>query len=138
MCDVYAVSQNWLKLLKKRNFDPFRRKNRKVTSEDRFEFGHGAHKVVTTVGQLMFFRFLLENGVIDIVKQKMDEIQQAMRVYNTKRRRGQPTGLSHSTADIPMGVLDSHSKRKRPAQRLSKCRTMPLVKMFDTEVHVDL
>jgi hypothetical protein len=61
-----------LKAYSKQQFDPFRRR-------DRIPFHYDADKVVeTTVGQLNFFRWMLQNRVLQYVQENALEIERAM------------------------------------------------------------
>ena len=64
----------------KRQFDPFCRR-------DRIHFYYTpTHKVETTVGQLNFFRWAIENHVVEYVAAHLQDIESAMRVYVKAQR----------------------------------------------------
>lgn len=50
---------------RKKHMEPFVRQNRDLANGGRFEFGYDEKRVETNVAQLQFFRFLMENNVLD-------------------------------------------------------------------------
>jgi hypothetical protein len=64
---VYLAYKSHLKAYSKKMFDPFCR-------WDRIEFGGNS----TTVGQLNFFGWVIEDGILDYVKEHYDEIHSDM------------------------------------------------------------
>lgn len=60
-----------LKSFKKKYFDPFRRKNK---FKFVFTVNNKEKTVITTIGQLNFFRWATENKVIDYIENNMDKI----------------------------------------------------------------
>ncbi len=70
--NVYLSYRAQLKAYSKQLFDPFRRR-------DRIIFHYTPERSIeTTIGQLNFFRWMLENGVLDYVVMHADEIEQDM------------------------------------------------------------
>lgn len=70
-CDVYSSYRAQLKTYTKQNFDPFRRHERIafVCDDIRFE---------TTVGQLNFFRWALQNKVLEYIAANRKNIESEM------------------------------------------------------------
>ena len=69
---VYLNYKSQLKAYSKKTFDPFCRR-------DRIGFYYNEQdELITTVGQLNFFRWAIENKVIDYIENKLDEIEQDM------------------------------------------------------------
>jgi len=69
---VYLDYKSQLKAYSKRNFDPFCRR-------ERISFiGHDLQELTTTVGQLNFFRWSIENKIIDYIYENYDFIEQDM------------------------------------------------------------
>ena len=81
--NVYADYKLKLRAYSKRRFDPFCRWDR--TS---YPYKNGT-SIQTTIGQLNFFKWALENGVIDHIRANKDSIEADMNKRNsTSRRRG--------------------------------------------------
>lgn len=78
---VHTNYKGQLKAYSKRNFDPFCRRNRiRFYYEDNKYF-------ITTVGQMNFFKWALENNIVDYVMKYMKEIEDDMnlRCENIKK-----------------------------------------------------
>ena len=77
---VHESYKAQLKAYSKRQFDPFCRR-------DRIHFYYTpTEKLETTVGQLNFFRWAIENNVVKYVASNLKEIEAAMRVYVKAQR----------------------------------------------------
>ena len=77
---VHESYKAQLKAYSKRQFDPFCRR-------DRIHFYYTpTEKLETTVGQLNFFRWAIENNVVKYVSLHLKEIEAAMRVYVKAQR----------------------------------------------------
>eukprot|EP00798_Chlamydomonas_sp_ICE-L_P009688 gene9688-8516_t len=74
----YAKTHNVLKAYSKQQFDPFRRR-------DRILFHYGSENIETTVGQLNFFRWMIENRILEYVEEHVDEIEADM-ISSTQHR----------------------------------------------------
>lgn len=88
--NVYDNYKSQLKAYSKRQFDPFCRRTRinfYYTNED---------KIKTTVGQLNFFRWAIENGVIDYLKEHLKEIEGLMK-QDVKVKRETKKNLKRKT-----------------------------------------
>jgi hypothetical protein len=69
---VHSNYKGQLKAYSKRNFDPFCRRNR-----IRFYYEDGKY-FITTVGQLNFFKWALEHGIINYITKHLKEIDEDM------------------------------------------------------------
>jgi hypothetical protein len=75
--NVYSNYRSQLKAFKKIQFDPFRRR-------DRIDFYYSSEEFVeTTIGQLNFFRWFLENDLLNYVKKNSKPIENDMIVCNS-------------------------------------------------------
>ena len=85
--NVYQDYKNKLKSYNKRFFDPFCRINKK-NSTNKIAFKYDDDKyIVTTIGQLNFFRWAIRNKIIDYVIDDHSKINQEMnRVNNSKKK----------------------------------------------------
>lgn len=82
--------------MRKKNIEPFARANSRAAEMARFAFGHGERVVYTTIGQLNFMRFIIENCVdkwiaahlATILASKCKQARQKKTApVDTKRRR---------------------------------------------------
>ena len=71
--NVYLNYRAQLKAYSKQQFDPFRRRDR-----IEFFYDEGSPSVETTIGQLNFFRWMLQNRVIDYVTRHAAAIERDM------------------------------------------------------------
>ena len=78
--NVHESYKSQLKAYSKRQFDPFCRRNR-----INFYYKEDS-KVVTTVGQLNFFRWAIEHHVIDYVREHLADIELSMRQFVRSQR----------------------------------------------------
>lgn len=69
---VYLDYKAQLKAYSKRNFDPFCRRER-ISFID-----HDNCELITTVGQLNFFRWSIENNILEYIKENYDVIEEDM------------------------------------------------------------
>jgi hypothetical protein len=85
--DVFDISISYraqLRTFKKRYFDPFRRRqkfNYYYDTDDRDK------KVVTTLGQLHFFRWAFSHDIIKFVETNIDDILEAMNTCNKEDQK---------------------------------------------------
>jgi len=80
--NVYLSYKSQLDSYQKKQFDPF---NRKHNGFEIFPLKTGKDKfILTTVGQLNFFRWCITNKVLEYVQKYIKDIQDDMRKYNTK------------------------------------------------------
>jgi hypothetical protein len=84
--NVYQDYKNKLKSYNKRFFDPFCRINKKnITNKIAFKYDDEKY-IVTTIGQLNFFRWAIRNKIIDYVVNDLDKINNEMNNYNSKKK----------------------------------------------------
>lgn len=93
-----------LKSYRKKYFDPFRR-----NEKERFVFNYSEHdnkiSVVTTLGQLNFFKWLIENNIIDFVDEHKDELIKEM--TNSNKSDDKKNKKSVRKKEIPQINFDS-------------------------------
>lgn len=94
---VYDNYKAELKSHSKKQFDPFCRRIRII-----FNYttnGNNVNKLKTTVGQLNFFRWAIENEIIQYIQQHYNEINNNMNIFKTNTRKNKKkTTPSSSTA----------------------------------------
>ena len=74
-----------MKSYNKRFFDPFCRINKKnITNKIAFKYDDEKY-IVTTIGQLNFFRWAIRNKIIDYVINDLENINNDMNSYNCKK-----------------------------------------------------
>ena len=85
MCIVWQEYKQKLRGYSKQRFDPFCRHTR-----IRFHLGED-RAIVTTVGQLNFFRWAIENKILDYIREHKSEIEKDMnesyQIHYSNRRR---------------------------------------------------
>lgn len=84
--NITSIYQNYraqLKAYKKIKFDPFRRRQRITFFYNDREFMN------TTVGQLNFFKWAIENKILDYISSRLEELEELMNVYqkNVKKQK---------------------------------------------------
>ena len=85
--NVYQDYKNKLKSYNKRFFDPFCRINKK-NSTNKIAFKYDDDKyIVTTIGQLNFFRWAIRNKIIDYVVEDHNKINQEMNKINNSKKK---------------------------------------------------
>lgn len=106
---VYVDYKLKLKAYSKRRFDPFCRWER-ITIPYK-----GTTSIETTIGQLNFFKWSLENKVIDYIERNYDTIEKDMNNRNSTSRR----------KDI---VVQDNSKTRKKREELSISATKSIKK----------
>ena len=85
--NVYQDYKNKLKSYNKRFFDPFCRQNKKnLTNKIAFKCSEDKY-IVTTIGQLNFFRWAIRNKVINYVEENLEDISRHMNENNYNRKK---------------------------------------------------
>ena len=95
--NVYMNYRSQLKAFKKVLFDPFRRRSRITFYYDKKNYIH------TTIGQLNFFRWAIENDIISNLTVHLQDVEQDMMQSNrrivssdTTEKKGQKLSSSHT------------------------------------------
>lgn len=109
---VYLNYKSQLKAYSKKQFDPFCRRERISFYYDK------DNELVTTVGQLNFFRWALENHVLDYISDNLEEIEkdmnQSVRSLYNKRNKSKKKNMKKNG-----GSGESSKKQRRKRQELS-------------------
>ena len=98
---VYVDYKLKLKAYSKKRFDPFCRWDR-IT----IPYKNGAY-IQTTIGQLNFFKWAIENDIVQYIEQHYDTIEDDMNARNSTSKRS--SGSSNSTASSLSSVSSSSS-----------------------------
>jgi len=118
--NTYLNYKGQLKAYSKKNFDPFCRR-------DRINFYYTDDDcIVTTVGQLNFFKWAIENNVIDYINKHLDIIDKDMN-KNIKReedinKKSKKISIKNITSDINLKKIDLENtevKKRRKRRELS-------------------
>ena len=109
---VYLNYKSQLKAYSKKQFDPFCRRERISFYYDK------DNELVTTVGQLNFFRWAIENHVLDYISDNLEEIEkdmnQSVRSLYNKRNKSKKKNMKKNG-----GSGESSKKQRRKRQELS-------------------
>lgn len=95
--NVFQSYRLQLKAYSKHQFDPFRRRER-----IKFFFEKDSY-IETTIGQLNFFRWILQNGVLDFIAENILSIEQDMiscQKENNIQKRQESTSRSKDTSKV--------------------------------------
>lgn len=106
-----------LKAYNKSRFDPFCRR-------ERITFPINQHTgIETTIGQLNFFKWAIENGVLSYIDTNFDEIETDMNNRNSlsKRKSQKNTGnITNTCGD----TTDVKTRKKREELSISACKSI--------------
>jgi hypothetical protein len=96
--NVYNSYKSQLKAYSKKRFDPFCRR-------ERIDVEINGYNLNTTIGQLNFFRWVLNNKIIDYIQCNIDEIENDM---------------NYSLKEIKQNYKKTGSSTRKPRQEISK------------------
>lgn len=112
--NVYLDYKSQLKAYSKKQFDPFCRRER-ISFYD-----HDNNEIETTVGQLNFFRWAIENNVISYVEDNIDTIEsdmnESLKIYTKKKPVETDTDMSEDDIkkeEIKREECEEQKKRKK-------------------------
>ena len=120
--NVYLNYKSQLKAYSKKQFDPFCRR-------DRISFFYDNDKeIITTVGQLNFFRWAIDNKVIDFIKNNLKEIEEDMNIsvrntYNLKNKEEKSSKIKMNRRKKVSGGGDDSKKTRKKRHELSVSAT---------------
>ena len=98
--NIFLSYKSQLRAYSKKQFDPFCRRNRIDFYFDETDY------ITTTVGQLNFFRWALQNNVIDYILNHYEEIENDMN-ENTKKQRIQSKLHKQKISEIVKDEIQS-------------------------------
>ena len=105
--NVFSDYRGQLKALNKKNFDPFCRRAR-----IKFFYNENDY-IITTVGQLNFFKWAIENCILDYIEENMKEIEDDMNNFtNIKKYAGEKTKKNSNIEGVNNTKSDKKAKRK--------------------------
>jgi hypothetical protein len=121
---VYVDYKLKLKAYSKKNFDPFCRWDRIS-----IPYENGTH-IETTIGQLNFFKWTLENNIIQFIEDNYEDIENDMNKRNSTSKRKDINSIINAN-----NKLDSSSKTRKKREELSISATKS-IKKEDVEIVV--
>ena len=123
---VYVDYKLKLKAYSKRRFDPFCRWDR-IT----IPYSNGTF-IQTTIGQLNFFKWALENGVVAYIENNYATIEDDMNARNSTSRRNNAThddeDAEVEAGEISNNVINSNNKTRKKREELSISATKSIKK----------
>jgi len=96
--NVYNSYKSQLKAYSKKRFDPFCRR-------ERIDIEINGYHLNTTIGQLNFFRWVINNKIIDYIQLNIDEVENDM---------------NNSLKEIKKNYKKNGSSSRKPRQEISK------------------
>jgi hypothetical protein len=99
--DVYQNYKLQLKSFSKKQFDPFCRKNKII-----FYYNDNDDYIETSCGQLCFFRWCFENGILKFVKDNLSTIEQDMKTSLKSKKDNKDESLKKRQ---PLSISASRS-----------------------------
>ena len=109
----------------KKNFDPFQRRERLG-----FMYGNKPDECIsTTIGQLNFFKWAIENHILDYIQDNINEIEEDMNMnisINSKSKSKKVKGGSVTTTST--GEQKKTLKQRKKRQELSKSANKSIIR----------
>lgn len=121
--NVYLSYKAQLKAYSKKHFDPFRRRNRITFYYEPKKF------ISTTVGQLNFFRWAINNGVLTYVRENMEQIESDMIKTMQHHNNITTTTLSEPGATNTTNTTPRRKKKQNMSISATKTITKEHVKV---------
>lgn len=106
---VYYSYKSQLKAYSKKQFDPFCRRERILFYIDKYD-GIKNKPIRTTVGQLNFFRWAIENKVLDYLYKNTEEIEIEMNKFYKKVKNKKPKVKKETKQNINNLTLTATKK----------------------------
>lgn len=119
---VYVDYKLKLKAYSKRRFDPFCRWDR-IT----IPYGNGTF-IQTTIGQLNFFKWALENGVVAYIENNYATIEDDMNARNSTSRRNNHTQDEKEDGNEVVEPVSNKNKTRKKREELSISATKSIKK----------
>ena len=118
---VYNDYKLKLKAYSKRRFDPFCR-------WERISIPYEENTCMeTTIGQLNFFKWAIENGIIDYITENYDDIEQDMNSRNSiSKKKNSPSNRDDDDSEMTNITLindkNGKTRKKREELSISACK----------------
>ena len=125
--NVHLNYKSQLKSFQKKQFDPFCRR-------ERINFYYNDKKyIVTTVGQLNFFKWAIENNILKYIRDNINSIEKDMN-QNIKKNKSLKVKPSLSNTNLKYVCDQSKTRQKRRELSSSATKT---VKKINSEIVLD-
>jgi hypothetical protein len=111
---VYHDYKLKLKAYSKKRFDPFCRWERITIPYNETNY------METTIGQLNFFKWAIENQIIEYIQEHYKEIEEDMNSRNSTSKRKSPNSSDENREGG--GASDSKTRKKREELSISACK----------------
>ena len=103
--NTYYSYKSQLKSYSKKRFDPFCRR-------DRIEFMIDNEKIISTLGQLNFFKWAINNSIIDYIEINYKEIENDMNICYNKIHKFKETNQRKKRQEISKSATRGFNKNK--------------------------
>lgn len=132
---VYLNYKSQLKAYSKKLFDPFCRRERIM-----FQIGNKP-SFLTTVGKLNFFRWAIEKGILNFIRQHLQDIEKEMNLFMKdiqKEKRSSTPPSTSTTASSTMTASTSVSTKSSTRRRVAakEMSTVKIMQKHDMTVEV--
>jgi hypothetical protein len=125
---VYNDYKLKLKAYSKRKFDPFCRWERISIPYDNEKY------METTIGQLNFFKWAIENKIVEFIESNYNDIEKDMNGRNTTSKRRSPNSADGDSEDNETNGTTDNTKTRKKREELSvsacKCIKKETVKII--------
>jgi hypothetical protein len=122
---VYLDYKSQLKAYSKKRFDPFCRWERITIPYN------DDNCMETTIGQLNFFKWAIENNIIDFIKKNYEDIEKDMNDRNSiSKKKKDTTGLQNANITIATDAGKTRKKREELSVSACKCIKKENVKII--------
>lgn len=135
---VYHRYKLQLKAYSKKRFDPFCRWDRISIPCNTISTQHleeDEYLMETTIGQLNFFKWAIENRILDYIEMNYEEIEKDMNTRNSSSRRNTTSSTESSdtsTETPPKTEGKTRKKRQELSVSASKCIKKEMVQIVVT------
>ena len=102
--NIYQNYRSQLKAYKKIKFDPFRRRQRIV-----FSYGDDEY-LNTTIGQLNFFKWAIENNIFEFITTNVDYLEDCMNTFQKNAKNDKTNKRDNSITKANSNTYDSKDK----------------------------
>ena len=126
--NVYLSYRSQLKAYSKQQFDPFRRRDRITFVYDRD--GKNQKSIETTVGQLNFFKWVLQNNLLDYITEHYESIEADMIQTQKSHTRAKPGSGTQTNSNQAKSPSKSNPSKSNPNQKQATKKRNELSKSF--------
>ncbi len=126
--NVHLNYKSQLKSFQKKQFDPFCRR-------ERINFYYDENKfIVTTVGQLNFFKWAIENNILKYIRENINNIEKDM---NLNIKKNKSLKVKPNLSNVNIKSLCEHGSKTRQKRRELSSSATKTVKKINSEIVLD-